>query len=62
MASVQASRRLVLCVVGARPNFVKMAPVVHAFAAHGDVQIGIVNTGQHYDRALAGSFIDHLAG
>lgn len=50
----------IMCVVGARPNFVKMAPVVHALRAHPDVQVRICNTGQHYDRALAGSFVEHL--
>jgi UDP-N-acetylglucosamine 2-epimerase (non-hydrolysing) len=48
-----------MCVVGARPNFVKMAPVVHALRERA-VDVRICNTGQHYDRALAGSFIEHL--
>jgi UDP-N-acetylglucosamine 2-epimerase (non-hydrolysing) len=52
--------RSIACVVGARPNFVKAAPVVHALSAHAGVQVRILNTGQHYDRALAGSFIEHL--
>ena len=50
----------ILCVVGARPNFVKVAPVVHALERLHDVEVPVVNTGQHYDRALAGSFIEHL--
>ncbi|HEY0344652.1 MAG TPA: UDP-N-acetylglucosamine 2-epimerase (non-hydrolyzing) [Solirubrobacteraceae bacterium] len=50
----------IMCVVGARPNFVKMAPVVHALRAEPGVKVRICNTGQHYDRALAGSFIEHL--
>jgi UDP-N-acetylglucosamine 2-epimerase (non-hydrolysing) len=49
----------VTCVVGARPNFVKAAPVVHALAARGTA-VSVLNTGQHYDRALAGSFIEQL--
>ncbi len=52
--------RSILCVVGARPNFVKVAPVVHALQAHDDTEVRLLNTGQHYDRALAGSFIEHL--
>src|SRR3954451_2695981 len=54
------ARRSIVFVVGARPNFVKVAPVVHALSARADVQVRILNTGQHYDRALAGSFIEHL--
>jgi len=50
----------ILCVVGARPNFVKVAPVVHALERLHNVDVRVVNTGQHYDRALAGSFIEHL--
>jgi UDP-N-acetylglucosamine 2-epimerase (non-hydrolysing) len=46
----------VLVVVGARPNFVKVAPVVHVLAALG-VDTPVVNTGWHYDRALVGVFL-----
>ena len=40
----------VLCVVGARPNFMKMAPILRAFAARVPaVRSLLVHTGQHYD-------------
>ena len=40
----------VLCVVGARPNFMKMAPILRALAAHDPVVPALlVHTGQHYD-------------
>ena len=40
----------VLCVVGARPNFMKMAPILRALAAHGRrLPSLLVHTGQHYD-------------
>ena len=40
----------VLCVVGARPNFMKMAPILRALAAHDPVlPAQLVHTGQHYD-------------
>jgi UDP-N-acetylglucosamine 2-epimerase (non-hydrolysing) len=55
----QQPGRSVTCVVGARPNFVKAVPVMHALLAR-DVALRVVNTGQHYDRALAGSFIEQL--
>ena len=42
-----------LCVVGARPNYMKMAPLVSAFAAHAGLPSAmIVHTGQHYDVAM----------
>ena len=40
----------VLCVVGARPNFMKMAPILRALAAHEpSLPSLLVHTGQHYD-------------
>ncbi len=48
-----------LHVVGARPNFPKLAPVHRAAAASGGEQI-IVHTGQHYDDQLSGSFFRDL--
>lgn len=40
----------VLCVVGARPNYMKMAPIIRAFAARRPaVRTLLVHTGQHYD-------------
>jgi UDP-N-acetylglucosamine 2-epimerase (non-hydrolysing) len=48
-----------LVVVGARPNMVKVAPVWHALAALG-VDQRLLHTGQHYDHALSGSFLEQL--
>ena len=43
----------VICVVGARPNFMKMAPILRAFAAHRPaLPTLLVHTGQHYDRDM----------
>jgi UDP-N-acetylglucosamine 2-epimerase (non-hydrolysing) len=46
-------------VVGARPNFVKAAPVVAALREHR-VEQAIVHTGQHYDAAMSQVFFDEL--
>ncbi|MEP7207671.1 MAG: UDP-N-acetylglucosamine 2-epimerase (non-hydrolyzing) [Casimicrobiaceae bacterium] len=44
----------VLCVVGARPNFMKMAPILRAFAAHvPHIPALLVHTGQHYDAVMS---------
>jgi UDP-N-acetylglucosamine 2-epimerase (non-hydrolysing) len=43
----------VLIVVGARPNFVKVAPVVHAARELGAFDVPMIHTGQHYDAALS---------
>lgn len=43
----------VVCVVGARPNFMKMAPILRAFAAHRPaLPTLLVHTGQHYDKDM----------
>ncbi|WP_248963001.1 non-hydrolyzing UDP-N-acetylglucosamine 2-epimerase [Sphaerisporangium perillae] len=50
---------LVLHVLGARPNFVKAAPVVRGLAELG-VRQGIVHTGQHYDALMSDVFFADL--
>ncbi|MEF7616873.1 UDP-N-acetylglucosamine 2-epimerase (non-hydrolyzing) [Aquincola sp. MAHUQ-54] len=43
----------VICVVGARPNFMKMAPILRALAAHQPpLPAVLVHTGQHYDAGM----------
>ncbi len=43
----------IVCVVGARPNFMKMAPLLRALKARSDLpKPFLVHTGQHYDFAL----------
>ncbi|MGA7908177.1 MAG: UDP-N-acetylglucosamine 2-epimerase (non-hydrolyzing) [Candidatus Sulfotelmatobacter sp.] len=49
----------ILHVVGARPNFMKAAPVLRALAARGARQT-LVHTGQHYDRNMSEVFFDQL--
>ncbi|MCS6787265.1 MAG: UDP-N-acetylglucosamine 2-epimerase (non-hydrolyzing) [Thiobacillaceae bacterium] len=49
----------VLCVVGARPNFMKIAPIMTAFAQR-DVHARLVHTGQHYDASMSDSFFEQL--
>jgi len=47
-------------IVGARPNFMKIAPVMEAFARAGDVEQVLVHTGQHYDEELSKYFFEDL--
>ncbi len=50
-----------LHVVGTRPNFVKMAPVIAALRAlDPDGRHALVHTGQHYDRMMSGIFLEEL--
>jgi UDP-N-acetylglucosamine 2-epimerase (non-hydrolysing) len=47
-------------VVGARPNFVKMAPIIAALDGRHGVRQLVVHTGQHYDRAMSEEILDDL--
>ncbi|HWP38051.1 MAG TPA: UDP-N-acetylglucosamine 2-epimerase (non-hydrolyzing), partial [Gemmatimonadales bacterium] len=50
----------VLSVVGARPNFMKIAPLARALAARRGVTHVLVHTGQHYDRNMSDTFFEDL--
>lgn len=50
----------VLHVVGARPNFMKAAPVLRALSKFSDVRQTLVHSGQHYDRAMSDVFFEQL--
>lgn len=50
----------VLSVVGARPNFVKLAPIDRAIAKREELDHVIVHTGQHYDDAMSAVFFRNL--
>jgi UDP-N-acetylglucosamine 2-epimerase (non-hydrolysing) len=51
----------ILCIVGTRPNYMKMAPVLAAFDAHvPPIPYRLVHTGQHYDAAMEKVFFDAL--
>ena len=51
----------VICVVGARPNFMKMAPILRAFAANTPaIPALLVHTGQHYDRDMSDKLFEDL--
>ena len=50
----------ILSVVGARPNFMKLAPVDRELAKRPDVEHVIVHTGQHYDPEMSATFFEQL--
>ncbi len=52
----------VLCVVGARPNFMKIAPIMRVFSRDDScVKATLLHTGQHYDQSMKQSFFDQLS-
>ncbi len=50
----------ILSVVGARPNFMKIAPLHRAFEAHPGIESKILHTGQHYDEKMSDIFFNQL--
>jgi len=55
------SKHTLVCVVGARPNFMKIAPIIRQLQTVGHlVQPYLVHTGQHYDQAMKDTFFQQL--
>ena len=55
---------LIDIIAGARPNFMKIAPIIEAIEKEKkngkDIDYRLVHTGQHYDKNMSGSFFDEL--
>ncbi|MBI5864002.1 MAG: UDP-N-acetylglucosamine 2-epimerase (non-hydrolyzing) [Planctomycetes bacterium] len=50
----------ILNICGARPNFMKIAPLMRAFGAHKNITPLLVHTGQHYDKNMSDLFFKQL--
>ena len=50
----------VICVCGARPNFMKIAPLMAAFQRSDKIEPMLVHTGQHYDERMSKLFFVDL--
>jgi UDP-N-acetylglucosamine 2-epimerase (non-hydrolysing) len=50
----------IACVVGARPNFMKIGPVIEALRVYPDLEPVLIHTGQHYDDAMSKVFFVDL--
>lgn len=53
---------LVDIIAGARPNFMKIAPIIHEIERRKNhsIQYRLVHTGQHYDKKMSGNFFEQL--
>lgn len=47
-------------IAGARPNFMKIAPIIHAIQKEEDLHYRLVHTGQHYDQKMSDTFFEEL--
>jgi len=54
----------VTIIAGARPNFMKVAPIIHAIQKAQDegkqINFRLIHTGQHYDKKMSGDFFKQL--
>lgn len=50
----------IINICGARPNFMKIAPLMRAYKNHADIQAMLVHTGQHYDANMSDLFFKQL--
>jgi UDP-N-acetylglucosamine 2-epimerase (non-hydrolysing) len=53
-------RMRIMSIVGARPNMVKLAPLLGEFRLHDEIESILVHTGQHYDYLMSQVFFDQL--
>ena len=54
------SKKSIFLIAGARPNFMKIAPLWHAFQGPQEYEVQIVHTGQHYDYQMSQVFFEEL--
>ena len=59
MQTSRSKRKLIL-VAGARPNFMKIAPLMQALKNHQTIEPVLVHTGQHYDEKMSHLFFEQL--
>jgi UDP-N-acetylglucosamine 2-epimerase (non-hydrolysing) len=60
MKSNPRKKYKIILVAGARPNFMKIAPLMHGLKNHPALEAILVHTGQHYDEKMSHSFFDQL--
>jgi len=55
---------LITIIAGARPNFMKVAPIIHAIQKSkeegNNIDFRLIHTGQHYDKKMSGDFFEQL--
>jgi UDP-N-acetylglucosamine 2-epimerase (non-hydrolysing) len=60
MSRAEEPSARVVVVAGARPNFMKIAPLLREMRARGGFEVKLVHTGQHYDAAMSDAFFADL--
>lgn len=58
--SAMSNRLKIILVAGARPNFIKIASLMRAFAPDSEMEPVLIHTGQHYDETMSELFFEQL--
>lgn len=58
--STESSARVVACIVGARPNFMKIAPIMEQLKNHPRLRARLIHTGQHFSSEMSAAFFQDL--
>ncbi len=56
----EVNQKRIIIVAGARPNFIKIAPLMQCFSQQKTIKPILVHTGQHYDIKMSGQFFTDL--
>ena len=54
------NKKKIVTIIGARPQFIKAAPLSKAIAAHPDLEEVIIHTGQHFDENMSAVFFNEM--
>ncbi len=60
MSMKKKNRLCIINIVGARPNFMKIAPLMAEYVKYPEIQAILVHTGQHYDEQMSKLFFEQL--
>lgn len=60
MRNFNKHMKKIFLIAGARPNFMKIAPIARAFEQYPEINYKIIHTGQHYDQNMSDVFFDEL--
>lgn len=60
MSMKKKNKLSIINIVGARPNFMKIAPLMTEYAKYPEIQAILVHTGQHYDEQMSKFFFEQL--
>jgi len=50
----------IFIITGARPNFMKISPIINEIKKHQNIEYKLIHTGQHFDKNMSDKFFEDL--